>query len=91
MRFRAACSLEELQHEKKLSRELQELGFYTPTIVQVGIMPHQATEEFLIPTLDEYLEDYLARVGHSEYINTKEAIEFSRANNKDSASVKKRN
>lgn len=82
LRFRAACSLEELQHEKKLSRELQELGFYTPTIVQVGIMPHQATEEFLIPTLDEYLEDYLARVGHSEYINTKEAIEFSRANNK---------
>lgn len=82
MRFRAACSLEELQHEKKLSRELQEKGFYTPTITQVSIMPHQATEEYAIPTLDEYLEDYLTRIGHSEYINTKEAIEFSRANNK---------
>lgn len=82
LRFRGSCSLEELQHEKKLSRELQALGFYSPKIDNVSLLPHEAIEKYKLPRLDEFFEDYLERTNHSNYLSAKESIEFSRTNNK---------
>ena len=82
IRFRGACLLDELQREKKWSKELKGLGIKVPHVIDVNMLSKDYIDKYNMPLLDEYLEDYLTRCNHKELINKKETNEYSRRYNK---------
>lgn len=82
IRFRGTCFLDELQREKKWSKELPKLGIKVPKVLDVNMLSKDYIDKYNMPLLDEYLEDYLARCDHKELINKKETNEYSRKYNK---------
>ena len=82
IRFRGACFLDELQREKKWSKELVKYNIKVPNVIDVNMLSLEYINKYNMPLLDEYLEDYLTRTKHTELINKKETNEYSRRYNK---------